>query len=104
MHHALGIVRSAFMSVAMARRPARSRRRPVADEILEEPDTSVLDLIDRLLNKGVMLTGDITMGVAGVDLIYLRLSSLFCATDRVFPAERRRRRRRIAKPTLGPRP
>jgi gas vesicle structural protein len=92
------------MSFAMARRPARSRRSPVVDEILEQPDTSVLDLLDRLLNKGVMLTGDITMGVAGVDLIYLRLSSLFCATDRIFPADRRPRRRRPTKPAPGPRP
>jgi gas vesicle structural protein len=88
----------------MARRSVRKGRRPDADEILEEPDTSVLDLLDRLLNKGVMLTGDITMGVAGVDLIYLRLSSLFCATDRIFPADRRPRRRRLPKRTLGPKP
>jgi hypothetical protein len=64
----------------------------------------VLDLLDRLLNKGVMLTGDITMGVAGVDLIYLRLSALFCATDRIFPAEPPSRSRPVAtKPAGGSR-
>jgi hypothetical protein len=42
-------------------------------------------LIDELLNKGVMATGDVTLGVAGIDLIYLRLSSILCAADRVLP-------------------
>jgi hypothetical protein len=43
-----------------------------------------------------MATGDITLGVAGIDLIYLRLSTLLCAADRVLPPapdERRRTRR-----------
>ena len=44
----------------------------------------MLDLLDNLLNKGVMLNGDITLGVAGIDLIYLRLSTLLCAADRIF--------------------
>ena len=43
------------------------RRPRPADHILESSEeTSVLDLLDRLLNKGVMLNGDITLGVAGV--------------------------------------
>jgi hypothetical protein len=71
-----------------------TRARPVADEILDQPEESILDLLDHLLNKGVMLDGDITLGVAGVDLVYLRLSSIFCAADRVLrPAPRRHRRR-----------
>jgi hypothetical protein len=66
----------------------------VADEILDQPEESILDLLDHLLNKGVMLDGDITLGVAGVDLVYLRLSSIFCAADRVLlPAPSRQRRR-----------
>jgi hypothetical protein len=56
----------------------------VSDQVLEAPDTTVLDLLDNLLNKGVMLNGDITLGVAGVDLVYLRLSTLLCAADRIF--------------------
>ena len=30
-----------------------------------------------------MANGDVTLGVAGVDLIYLRLSSILCAADRI---------------------
>ena len=61
--------------------------------MLDEPEASVLDVLDHVLTKGVMATGDVTLGVAGVDLIYLRLSALLCATDRVMPAAPRRRAR-----------
>jgi hypothetical protein len=72
---------------------------PVADQVLEPRESTVLDLLDSLLNKGVMANGDITLGVAGIDLIYLRLSALLCAADRVMPsadpgAKRKSRRRR----------
>jgi Gas vesicle protein len=70
----------------------------VADVVLETPDSSLLDLLDHLLNKGVMATGDITLGVAGIDLIYLRLSTILCAADRVLPARRVNRRTRRRRP------
>ena len=77
-----------------------TRALPVADEILDQPEESILDLLDHLLNKGVMLDGDITLGVAGVDLVYLRLSSIFCAADRVLLPARRRQRRRAPPPSI----
>ena len=58
----------------------------VAAHVLEPPESTVLDLIDSLLNKGVMANGEVTLGVAGIDLIYLRLSSILCAADRVLPS------------------
>src|SRR5262245_57172531 len=74
------------------RTPARKKTalqpvpgRSVSENILDARDTTVIDLIDELLNKGVMATGDVTLGVAGIDLIYLRLSTLLCAADRVLP-------------------
>jgi len=74
-----------------------------ADLVLEGPDSTVLDVLDELLNQGVAADGDVTIGLAGVDLIYLRLSALLCAADRVFPPlpvprrrpDRRRRTRRV---------
>ncbi len=68
----------------------------LGNQILDAPQASVLDLVDELLNKGVMANGDVTLGVAGIDLIYLRLSALLCAADRVLPidADRRPKRRR----------
>src|SRR5205823_13339156 len=70
---------------AMPRRSAASRASTTADRVLEPSQETVLDLLDHLLAKGVMATGDVTLGVAGIDLIYLRLSALLCAADRVLP-------------------
>jgi hypothetical protein len=72
---------------------------PISDQLLDPPETSLLDLLDRVLNKGVMANGDVTIGVAGVDLIYVRLAALLCAADRVLvpdrrPAQRKARVRR----------
>jgi hypothetical protein len=78
----------------------------VADQVLDAPESTLLDLLDNLLNKGVMANGDVTLGVAGIDLIYLRLSALLCAADRVLPKDRgreqvvARRTRRRGKPAL----
>lgn len=62
--------------------PARAQTR----EILESADASLLDVVDNLLNKGVVLSGDVVVGLAGVDLLYLRLSVLLCAADRILEA------------------
>jgi len=72
-----------------------------ADLILETTDNAtLLDMLDRLLNKGVVLNGDVVLGVAGVDLVYLRLSSLLTAIDRLVPATGRKRRRNRRSRTL----
>jgi gas vesicle structural protein len=75
----------------------------LARRVLEPPDATLVDVLDQLLNKGVMLTGDITMGVAGIDLIYLRLSSVLCAADRVMGSETSARRKpsRHRRPSGG---
>jgi hypothetical protein len=67
-------------------------------QILGDENGSLLDVVDNVLNKGVVITGELTIGLAQVDLIYARLSLLLCAADRVLPAEdsqllRRRARR-----------
>jgi hypothetical protein len=54
-------------------------------ELFEGADVSLLDTVDHLLNKGLVLTGEVVIGLAGIDLIYLRLSALLCASDRVLP-------------------
>ena len=59
-----------------------------AEDILEGADASLLEIIDHVLNKGVMVHGELILGVAGVDLIYLRLSAVLCAADKVLPAPR----------------
>lgn len=38
--------------------------------------TSLVDLLDRLLGAGVVLCGDLTISLAGVDLVLVRLRLL----------------------------
>jgi hypothetical protein len=63
------------------------RRRSNADDVLDSSEASLLDIVDNVLNKGVVLSGDLTIALAQVDLIYARLSVLLCAADRVLPNE-----------------
>lgn len=60
-------------------------------DLLEEADASLLDLVDHVLNKGVVVTGDVMLGLAGVDLVYLRLSAVLCAADRMLPPDPKKR-------------
>lgn len=39
-------------------------------------DIALVDLLDRLLDGGVVLAGDITLAVADVDLVYVGLRAL----------------------------
>jgi hypothetical protein len=79
------------------RRQNITRDNRTADQLFESRESTVLDLLDRLLGKGVMATGDLTLGIAGVDLIYVRLSALLCAADRVLPAMSTARRRKSTR-------
>ena len=62
----------------------------------------LVDLLDRLVDTGVAAGGDVTISVAGIDLIALRLKALLAsvgtdgADDLAFP--RRERRPRTALP------
>ncbi len=37
---------------------------------------ALVDLVNRVLDKGVVLTGEVTISVAGVDLVYLGLNAV----------------------------
>jgi gas vesicle protein GvpA/GvpJ/GvpM family len=55
--------------------------------ILPPGETSLADVIDNLLNRGVVLNADLILALADVDLIYVRLSALLCAADRILPRQ-----------------
>lgn len=48
---------------------------------VEEGDLTLLELLDRALDKGVILWGDVTLSVADVDLIYLGLKVLLSSVE-----------------------
>jgi len=74
--------RTALSPRRRARRQPRSTRSP-------DQDASLLDIIDHVLTKGVVVSGDVVLALADVDLVYLRLSALLCAADRLTPRKRR---------------
>lgn len=48
----------------------------------EAREVTLLELVDRLLDRGVVLSGDITISVADVDLIVLGLRLVLASTER----------------------
>ena len=64
--------------------PSPPAARQVA-RIIDQSDSSLLDVLDNLLNRGVVLNADLILALANVDLVYVRLSALLCAADRVLP-------------------
>ena len=44
-----------------------------------EEQVTLVDLVDRVLNAGVVITGDITLSVADVDLVYVGLRVLLAS-------------------------
>ncbi len=48
----------------------------------ETTDVTLLDLLDRVVDHGVVLAGDITISVADVDLIYLGLRAVLTSVER----------------------
>jgi gas vesicle structural protein len=50
---------------------------------------TLVDLVDRVLNKGVTLTGDLVLSVADVDLVYVGLRVILASVG-TLEAEARR--------------
>jgi hypothetical protein len=44
-------------------------------------DITILELLDRVLNKGVIITGDIVISVADVDLVYLGVKLMLSSVE-----------------------
>jgi len=50
-------------------------------ELSEAKSSSLCELLDRVLNTGVVAMGEIVISVAGVDLIYLNLNLLLTSVE-----------------------
>lgn len=52
------------------------------DNIIDQSkDITILELLDRVLNKGVILTGDIVISVADIDLVYLGVKLMLSSVE-----------------------
>ena len=54
----------------------------MSELVAKEKEVTLLDLLDRILDKGVILFGDVTISVADVDLIYLGLKVLLTSIEK----------------------
>jgi hypothetical protein len=48
-------------------------------------DNTLVDLLDRLLAGGVVVAGDVTLSVADIDLVRVRLLALLTSVSTVTP-------------------
>ena len=67
-----------------ARREAsRARQQTGREHSRQLREIALVDLIDRLLDGGVVIHGDITLAVADVDLLYVGLRALVASVETI---------------------
>jgi hypothetical protein len=52
-------------------------------DILDTNELSLLDTIDHVLNRGLVISGDITISVADIDLVYLGLNVVLGSVETI---------------------
>ncbi|WP_017588500.1 gas vesicle protein [Nocardiopsis ganjiahuensis] len=61
-------------------------RRPDDDHPPADRDISLVDLLDRVLGAGVVITGDLTISIADVDLVRVSLRALVSSINEDVPS------------------
>jgi gas vesicle structural protein len=61
-------------------------------EQLEEVDLSLLETLDHVLNRGLVIAGEITIAVADIDLIFVGLNVLVSSVETANEVLRERQR------------
>jgi len=59
-------------------------------EQLEQADVSLLETLDHVLNRGLVIAGEITIAVADVDLIFVGLNLLVSSVETANEVVRKR--------------
>jgi phosphoglycolate phosphatase-like HAD superfamily hydrolase len=69
--------------------PRQKEARPIQQEYerpekpeSERPATNVLELLDRILDKGVVIVGDIRISVADIELLKIQIRLLIASVDK----------------------
>ena len=65
--------------------PGSGELEPRATSLFGDEEVALVDLLDRLLAGGVVLVGDLTISLAGVDLVRISLRALITS---IAPVER----------------
>jgi hypothetical protein len=53
--------------------------------VVEEKNVTLLEILDHVLDKGVVIKGEVIISIADVDLIYLGLQLVLASVDKVLP-------------------
>jgi hypothetical protein len=59
-------------------------------ESLEEQELSLLETLDHVLNRGLVIAGEITIAVADIDLIFIGLNVMLSSVETAQEILRRR--------------
>lgn len=59
-------------------------------EQLEESDLSLLETLDHVLNRGLVIAGEITISVADIDLVFVGLNVLVSSVETAHEVLRKR--------------
>ena len=51
------------------------------DELYENEHVSLCEVLDRILNKGAVIVGDVIISVADIDLVYLGLQIVLTSVE-----------------------
>ena len=63
-------------------RVSNTRKELVTDHSLDDAEhVSLCEAIDRILNKGAVISGEVTISVADIDLIYLGLQLILTSIE-----------------------
>jgi gas vesicle structural protein len=49
----------------------------------QSKDVTLLEVLDRVLNKGIVLTGDLVISVADIDLVYVGVKLLLSSVETI---------------------
>jgi hypothetical protein len=61
------------------------------DDVAGQEDVTLVDLLDRLLAGGVVITGDITLSLADIDLVHVSLRLVVSSVPGLLPPGERSR-------------
>ena len=62
----------------------------IVGEEWEESDLSMLETLDHVLNRGIVIAGEITISVADIDLIFVGLNVLISSVETAHETLRKR--------------
>lgn len=62
----------------------------IAGEELEDTDLSLLETLDHVLNRGLVIAGEITISVADIDLIFLGVNIMVSSVETAHDVLRKR--------------